>query len=308
METVEKDEKIDEFKFYLRIFLIDYENVKRAGLEGIELCDEFDKVIILYSEVHNTLTFDIHSQLKGTIATIEYECVKVGRKDSLDHQLSSYLGYLISRNPLTEFYIVSGDLGFDFICDFWSQKNYKIGQVLNLKMDKTTKNKQITKNSKPSTEKQNTKAVPTKIEIKVEEVTKALNEHSQHAQKITDIINQSSNRMEIFQKTDKLIANPKIIGTINQSIKPLIIHLPGSIEQEAKISKANKKVAATQIANALKDYPDFVKPITNIINTTNNRMGIYRKVDKLVSDPKQIGKINQLIKPLIKDFPGTSTQ
>lgn len=315
LETIQSNDKKDEFKFYLRIFLIDYENVKRAGLDGIEQCDEFDKVIILYSEVHNTLTFDIHSQLNGTVATIEYECVKVGRKDSLDHQLSSYLGFLVSRNPLTEFYIVSADLGFNFICDFWSQKNYKIGQVLNLKMDKTIKNKTITKNIKiptekqpikPTQEKQNTKAIQPIVTITVEEVATALNEHSQYAQQITDIINQTNNRMEIFQKTDKLVSNSKIISTINNSIKPLVSHLPGNKEQEPKNNKSTNKVSPTQIANVLTDYPNFVKPIINIINSTDNRMGIYRKIDKLVSDPSQIGKINQLIKPLIKDFPGTS--
>ncbi len=265
-EKVSNNGKEDAFKFHLRIFLVDYENVKRAGLNGIENCDEFDKVIILYSEVHNTLTFDIHSQLNGTGATIEYQCVKVGRKDSLDHQLSSYLGFLISRNPLTEFYIVSADMGFDFICDFWNNKNFKVGQVLNLKMDTTIINKPA-----------------------------PLKQTAQPAKKVATP-NQAT-------QPDKKVATPnqatqpaKKVATPNQATQP--------VKKVATQVKENPKISLEQVTLALKNHSEYAQSITDIINSNTNRTTIFNKIVKLVSDRTKVGEINKSIRPLIKKFPG----
>ncbi|MBQ3003628.1 MAG: hypothetical protein IJD82_07845, partial [Clostridia bacterium] len=44
-------------------YMIDYENVKTGGLNGISRLTEADRVIIFYSENANRITFDLHKRL-----------------------------------------------------------------------------------------------------------------------------------------------------------------------------------------------------------------------------------------------------
>ncbi len=76
-------------------YLIDFENVKSRGMEGVELLAEEDTVCIFYSDNADSMTFDLHRKLNETKAQIIYHKVAVGTKNALDFQLATYLGYLI---------------------------------------------------------------------------------------------------------------------------------------------------------------------------------------------------------------------
>lgn len=56
----------------MRAFLIDFENVKSAGLTGIEALTKEDKVIILYSVNSNTISFEMHQKIITCQAQVEY--------------------------------------------------------------------------------------------------------------------------------------------------------------------------------------------------------------------------------------------
>jgi hypothetical protein len=105
----------------MNYFLVDFENVKSRGLEGIADLGENDNVVIFYSDNVNTITFDMHFSLMKTKANVELKKVYVGSKNALDFQLSSYLGYLIKANEGQNavYHIVTGDLGFRFLKQFW---------------------------------------------------------------------------------------------------------------------------------------------------------------------------------------------
>lgn len=76
-------------------YLIDFENVKSRGMEGVELLAKEDTVCIFYSDNADSMTFDLHRKLNETKAQIIYHKVAVGTKNALDFQLATYLGYLI---------------------------------------------------------------------------------------------------------------------------------------------------------------------------------------------------------------------
>lgn len=198
----------------LRFFLIDYENVKRAGLNGLESCDEYDKIIIFYSDACDTITFDIHQQLMSTKSIVEYQYVKVGEKDSLDHQLSSYLGYLICENSFGEFYIVSRDRGFEFITDFWLNKNIIISQILDLNFTKIIIDAPIP-------------LIPLNIqslssfEISEEAINEALNEFPQHKNIMTQVITQTDRKAEVNRGVNIHIP-PDERSAVSKAIRPLI--------------------------------------------------------------------------------------
>ena len=105
----------------MKIFLVDFENVKSKGLTGIESLEENDKVIIFYSENSDTIRFEMHRKVRESTADIQYLKVDVGGKNALDFHLSTLLGYLVSKNLYTHIFIISNDKGFDFLHDFWSR-------------------------------------------------------------------------------------------------------------------------------------------------------------------------------------------
>lgn len=46
----------------MKIYLVDFENVKSKGLQGIDNLTETDTVIIFYSENSDTINFEMHQK------------------------------------------------------------------------------------------------------------------------------------------------------------------------------------------------------------------------------------------------------
>ncbi len=103
-----------------KAFLIDFENVKSAGLAGLEQLDAADDVVILYSANSNTISFEMHQKILQSPACVDYYQIRRGGKNSLDFQLSSLLGYLLGTGDYSHLYVVSNDSGFDVLRDFWT--------------------------------------------------------------------------------------------------------------------------------------------------------------------------------------------
>lgn len=104
----------------MRAFLIDFENVKSAGLTGIEELTGEDQVIILYSVNSNTISFEMHQKIISCRAGVDYFQIRRGGKNSLDFQLSTLLGWLLASEKYSHLYIISNDSGFDALYDFWN--------------------------------------------------------------------------------------------------------------------------------------------------------------------------------------------
>ncbi len=115
-------QKIERNETKLKIYLIDFENVKSKGLEGIDKLSETDSVIIFFSENSDTLSFEMHQKVLSSKADIEYFKVSVGGKNALDFQLSTLLGYMVAKEIYTHIFVISNDKGFDFLHTFWGGK------------------------------------------------------------------------------------------------------------------------------------------------------------------------------------------
>ena len=125
----------------MNYFLVDFENVKSRGLEGIAELGEQDKVVIFYSDNVNTITFDMHYKIMESKAEILMKKVFVGSKNALDFQLASSLGYLIKENEGQDavYNIVTGDQGFRFLKEFWVSQGERVFIFKNLKSKGTPK-------------------------------------------------------------------------------------------------------------------------------------------------------------------------
>ena len=103
------------------IYLIDFENVASEGLTGITNLAEEDEVVIFYSANSNRLSMKMHILMAKSICHLTYFEVSVGGKNALDHQISTYIGYLIGTEAAERnYYIVSKDNGYRHIVTFWA--------------------------------------------------------------------------------------------------------------------------------------------------------------------------------------------
>lgn len=116
----------------MAIFLVDYENVNAAGLQGIDQLIQEDQVLLFYTEKAATLPISLHKKINASKAKTDYFEVGSGSKNSLDFQLASYIGYLIAQDPKEDYYIVSRDNGFKAVKDFWVKRNVKVDLAMNL--------------------------------------------------------------------------------------------------------------------------------------------------------------------------------
>ena len=101
------------------IFLIDFENVKSAGLDGIDRLSEEDTVYIFYTNSHQSLSFDAHRAIIASGAKIVYFAAANGHPNALDFQLASFTGYLVAKSEDKRIFIISEDKGFGVIWHFW---------------------------------------------------------------------------------------------------------------------------------------------------------------------------------------------
>ncbi|MCR5807112.1 MAG: hypothetical protein K6G68_08795 [Oscillospiraceae bacterium] len=104
------------------VFLIDYENVTSAGIEGIDKLSEQDSVYIFYTAAQQSISFDMHRAILDAKCKISYFSVANGGKNALDFQLASFIGYLVGLSEDKSIYVVSGDKGFQFIWKFWERQ------------------------------------------------------------------------------------------------------------------------------------------------------------------------------------------
>lgn len=103
-------------------FLVDFENVADAGLEGFFQLSAEDTVYLFYSPKANRINIDfIQKLLDGDgRAALRFLAVASGNQ-ALDLQLASFLGSLISRGDQDcDYTIVSRDKGFACLRSFWS--------------------------------------------------------------------------------------------------------------------------------------------------------------------------------------------
>ncbi len=108
-------------------YLVDFENVTSAGISGIQRLTKDDKVYIFYTVNASNLSFAAHLNLLSSPAEIIYYNVASGGKNALDFQLSSFLGYLISKGEEKNFCIISNDRGYEYVRGFWERNGLAAG-------------------------------------------------------------------------------------------------------------------------------------------------------------------------------------
>ncbi len=102
---------------------MDFENVKSAGMNGVEDLTENDTVTVFYSAECCRVTFDLLKKIMLTKAHLEFFEITIVYPNSLDFQLSTKLGYDVAKYPGEKFVIISSDKGFRPVASFWQNLN-----------------------------------------------------------------------------------------------------------------------------------------------------------------------------------------
>lgn len=93
-------------------YYIDFENVRGAGLDGVETLHDGDRVAVLYGSKDSALKIEQVQHVLDSPAKVEFIKVATGKHDALDFQLVALLFMDMKKNR--DFFIISKDTGFDF--------------------------------------------------------------------------------------------------------------------------------------------------------------------------------------------------
>ena len=104
----------------MTVYLVDFENVRSGGLRGVKSLVRVTSSYF-YSKNADAITFDVHMLLSKSKAEIETFRILRGGRNSLDFQLSTYLGYLVMENSYKNIVIISQDKGFLCATSFWEE-------------------------------------------------------------------------------------------------------------------------------------------------------------------------------------------
>ena len=204
----------------MAFYLIDFENIK--NISDLTDLSEQDTIVFFYSQNANSLSFDLHIELNKSLAKKEYFMAQCGGKNALDFQMSSYIGFLISKFPEERIYIISKDKGFENLLSFWRAQGFETLEI----------RKNICENfKKEEIEPEGVENAPSKKTIKaradtLQEVLKnnaaSLKLSKEHCEQIEKIVAGFKTRQAINNNLMKLFRDSDKVGKITKIIKPFL--------------------------------------------------------------------------------------
>lgn len=114
-------------------FLIDYENVNYAGLEGTEFLEKGDTISFFYSNVCDKIVSYRMKDIEKSGCDFEICKLKTVRKNGLDFYIASKVGEIFAANPDAKIAIISADNGFQSVLDYWRPRFRKQNQLVRCK-------------------------------------------------------------------------------------------------------------------------------------------------------------------------------
>ena len=308
-------------------YLIDFENVKSRGMEGVELLTEEDTVCIFYSDNADSMTFDLHRKLNETKADIIYHKVAVGIKNALDFQLATYLGYLICEQQREgihpNYFIVTKDNGFTSLMVYWKAQGVPVRIIRNLLWGKNpvaeqnllteeenetetvvTAAEDVTEQPQPT---QPEPAEETKESVQPKpEKADATEEPTQPEPETADApaqpVKKPSRKKSNTRKKSAAKADDKTEEKKSAEKKP-------TEKKPAEKKPAEKKPAEESdeltlaVEKVLTDQ-SIVPQVVKFIRQYKTEQGINNALNKEFKDSKRTSEIYSAIKPLIADKKG----
>ena len=308
-------------------YLIDFENVKSRGMEGVELLTEEDTVCIFYSDNADSMTFDLHRKLNETKANIIYHKVAVGTKNALDFQLATYLGYLICEQQREgihpNYFIVTKDNGFTSLMVYWKAQGVPVRIIRNLLWGKNpvaeqnllteeeneaetvvTTAEDVAEQPQPTQPepveetKESAQPEPEKADAPEEPAQPEPETVDEPAQPVKKPSRKKSNtRKKSVAKTDDKTAEKKAAEKKPTEKKP-------AEKKPAEKKPAEEPDELTLAVEKVLTDQTIVPQVVKFIRQYKTKQGINNALNKEFKDSKRTSEIYSAIKPLIADKKG----
>ena len=188
----------------MKIYFVDLENISVTALCTTQEIDAGDLVFIFYSDVCKKSAAKIKDNISENGIIYKTIKAKSGITNALDFQLSSYLGYIISKNICNNYecIIVSYDKGYEVVCDFWKKRGINIHRIDNFSHDTNLIRKKVTISElRPYLDKKDIK----------------------YETDILNIVNTVVSKQKLHGNLGKIIRNSARTGKIYKRIKPLFL-------------------------------------------------------------------------------------
>ena len=205
----------------MNYYLVDFENVRTDGIKDLKGVQEGDSMIVFYSENCKSTTLDVLEKIIALNLKYTSFKVKVGSKNALDFQLTSYLGYLIGQGgENTKFYIVSEDKGFETVAEFWKEQNISV-TCISLKDQTTTPKPPAPKETKKAKQKEKKNKVASKDLATMEEIRTLIGNNNAPAE-VLQVFNQYKTKVAINNGLAKYYKDSKKASEVYKKLKPLL--------------------------------------------------------------------------------------
>ena len=218
-------------------FFLDFENANQLGKNVNPDVVRGDEIHVFYSEQNKRISLEFLDEMVRRGVSVLLHRVSGGRKNSLDFQLTTYLGYKIGqqgRKP-ADYVIISADTDYDKVIDFWEENGQTVERCATL-MSKVQSKKEKARDKTKTKDKPKEK--PKVIKAVVRSKPKKEEEPALSRKVIADCLPNSS-RAEVTQIMDivtrdgvtkhdvsnelnKMMKSTKKGGAIYQKIKPLL--------------------------------------------------------------------------------------
>lgn len=305
-------------------YLIDFENVKSRGMEGVELLTEEDTVCIFYSDNADSMTFDLHRKLNETKANIIYHKVAVGTKNALDFQLATYLGYLIcgqqNEGIHPNYFIVTKDNGFTSLMVYWKAQGVPVRIIRNLLWEKNSvaeqnlliEEEQETETAvtaaedvteQPTTEEEQTQPIqPERVDAPEEPVQpepEKADAPEESAQPEPETVDESAQPVKKPSRKKNNTRKKSAAKTDDKTEEKK----PAEKKPAEKKSAEEPDELTLAVEKVLTDQT-IVPQVVKFIRQYKTKQGINNALNKEFKDSKRTSEIYSAIKPLIADKKG----
>lgn len=305
-------------------YLIDFENVKSRGMEGVELLTEEDTVCIFYSDNADSMTFDLHRKLNETKANIIYHKVAVGTKNALDFQLATYLGYLIcgqqNEGIHPNYFIVTKDNGFTSLMVYWKAQGVPVRIIRNLLWGKNpvaeqnllTEEEQETETAvtaaedvteQPTTEEEQTQPIqPERVDAPEEPIQpepEKADAPEESAQPEPETVDESAQPVKKPSRKKNNTRKKSAAKTDDKTEEKK----PAEKKPAEKKSAEEPDELTLAVEKVLTDQT-IVPQVVKFIRQYKTKQGINNALNKEFKDSKRTSEIYSAIKPLIADKKG----
>ena len=285
-------------------YLVDYENVGSEGLSGCNKLNKTDHILIFFTK--NAKKIDMSEIANHGEATLDMIEVPAGRQ-SADHHIGSYLGYLVGNKEEKEcrIVIISKDTDFDNVIKFWrTRRGAKASrrEKINCSTPKMTTEKQSSniKNAKGKV----SGAKKSKLNQEVMQAIRGAGFSAAAgnavAQLVTGVYGEENMMSEIHNGLKAMYTN---YLEVYQVVKPVaskyakstVEHTKAPIQNKSEIN--NSTMQLCRRAGFEADVANFVaSTVVKSVGVKNRKNEVYRKIVLKYGQSKGLNIYNHIKK------------